>query len=117
MGPAPVVLGCCICGLGGVGWLIVRLGNSWRPWAVPALGLVLVGDLLWFAQGRSAQCDPALYFPRIPALEQIAKAPPGTIEPHEYVIKSLNQTEDWQTLYALWLINGLRSIAEAIVPT
>ena len=46
--------------------------------------------------------------------DAIAKAPPGTIEPHEYVIKSLNQTEDWQTLYALWLMNGLRSVAEGL---
>ena len=46
--------------------------------------------------------------------DAIAKAPPGTIEPHEYVIKMLNQTEDWQTLYALWLMNGLRSVAEGL---
>ncbi|MCK1342250.1 hypothetical protein [Bradyrhizobium sp. CW11] len=46
--------------------------------------------------------------------DAIAKGPPGTIEPHEYVIKSLNQTEDWQVLYALWLMNGLRSVAEGL---
>jgi hypothetical protein len=46
--------------------------------------------------------------------DAIAKAPPGTVEPHEYVIKMLNQSEDWQALYALWLMNGLRSVAEAL---
>ncbi|MET4607055.1 hypothetical protein ABIB90_006559 [Bradyrhizobium sp. JR4.1] len=46
--------------------------------------------------------------------DAIAKAPPGAIEPHEYVIKSLNRTEDWRTLYALWLMNGLRSVAESL---
>jgi hypothetical protein len=35
--------------------------------------------MLWFAYGRSAQCDPSLYYPRIPALEEVAKATPGRI--------------------------------------
>lgn len=68
-----------LCGLGGVGWLILWSGKTWRPWAVPALGIILVGDLLWFAHDRSAQCDPALYYPRIPVLEEIARAAPGRI--------------------------------------
>jgi hypothetical protein len=38
-----------------------------------------LGDLLWFAYGRSAQCDPALYFPPVPVLEQVAKSTPGRI--------------------------------------
>jgi hypothetical protein len=36
-----------------------------------------LGDLAWFGHGRSPQSDPALYYPRIPALEQIAHGPPG----------------------------------------
>jgi hypothetical protein len=46
--------------------------------------------------------------------DAIAKAPLGKIEPHEYVIKMLNQSEDWRTLYGFWLMNGLRSVAEAL---
>jgi hypothetical protein len=46
---------------------------------LPLTGAVLVGDLLWFGYGRSAQCDPALYFPPIPVLEEVAKSTPGRI--------------------------------------
>ena len=38
-----------------------------------------MADLLWFAHGRSVQCDPALYFPRIPVLDQVARAEPGRV--------------------------------------
>ena len=34
---------------------------------------------LWFAYGRASQCNANLYYPRIPALEQVAKAEPGRI--------------------------------------
>ena len=38
-----------------------------------------MGDLLWFAYGRSAQCDPALYYPSLPVLEEVARSTPGRI--------------------------------------
>jgi hypothetical protein len=44
-----------------------------------AVGVLLVGDLLWFSCGRSAQCDPAFYYPEIPALRQVAAASPGRV--------------------------------------
>jgi hypothetical protein len=40
---------------------------------------LLVGDLLWFGYNRNPQTDPAFYYPRIPALEQIAHAQPGRV--------------------------------------
>ena len=40
--------------------------------------------------------------------DAIAKAPLGSIEPHENVILMLNQAEDWRGLYALWLIELLK---------
>ncbi|WP_234679573.1 putative sugar O-methyltransferase [Bradyrhizobium monzae] len=46
--------------------------------------------------------------------DAIAKAPPGSVEPHENVIKQLNKSEDWKSLYSLWLMNGLTSVAEAL---
>jgi hypothetical protein len=46
--------------------------------------------------------------------DAIAKGPPGSIEPHENVILTLNQTENWRGLYALWLLDSLSSVAEAI---
>jgi hypothetical protein len=67
------------CLLGFAGWLLI-----WFQWArrfrwFPALAIVLVGDLLWFGHGRSAQCDPALYYPKIPVLNQIAASVPGRV--------------------------------------
>ena len=59
--------GCCL-----------RLRPS-NTWLLPLVGAALVGDLLWFAYGRNAQCDPALYYPRIPVLEEVAKAAPGRV--------------------------------------
>ncbi len=58
-----------LCVLGIAGWLLLWLRVKWRPWLLPVLAALLLADLLWFAYGRSAQCDPALYYPRIPALE------------------------------------------------
>ena len=41
--------------------------------------ILLLGDLLWFGYGRSAQCDPALYYPKIPVLDEIARSVPGRV--------------------------------------
>jgi hypothetical protein len=38
-----------------------------------------VGDLLWFDYGRNPQCDPALYYPKIPVLDEIARSIPGRV--------------------------------------
>jgi hypothetical protein len=43
------------------------------------MGVVLLADLLWFAHGRSPQCAPALYFPAVPVLEQLARANSGRV--------------------------------------
>jgi hypothetical protein len=94
--------GAVLCGLGLTGWCF--LGSRRRgehvpdkgeetsgeavervpavlgpAWFLPTVGGVLIGELLWFGYGRNAQCDPALYYPSIPALEQVAKAEPGRI--------------------------------------
>src|SRR5204863_6188163 len=63
-----------LCGLGVAGWTLLSNQSVSRPWFVPALGILLVGDLLWFAHDRSAQSDPASYYPRIPVLEEIAQS-------------------------------------------
>jgi hypothetical protein len=68
-----------LCLLGFVGWLLVWFHGTRRFRWFPALALVLVGDLLWFGHGRSAQCDPALYYPQIPVLNQIAQSAPGRV--------------------------------------
>ena len=68
-----------LCGLGGAGWVLLWARPAWQARLLPLIGVVLLGDLLWFAYGRSAQCDPALYFPTLPVLEQVARSAPGRI--------------------------------------
>jgi hypothetical protein len=67
----------CICGLGG--WAILGLHGQGRSWFLRAVCVLLLADLMWFAYGRASQCDRAMFYPRIPALEQVAKAEPGRI--------------------------------------
>ncbi len=68
-----------LCGIGIMGWWLVWLRPLRAKWAVAALGTLMLADMLWFAHDRSAQCDPTLYYPPIPALEDVAKAAPGRI--------------------------------------
>ena len=68
-----------LCGAGVLGWLLLWWRRAWQVGLFPVLGALVVADLLWFGYGRSAQCDPAFYFPPIPALEEAAKSTPGRI--------------------------------------
>ena len=68
-----------LCGLGFVGWLLLWFQKNGRFRLFPLLVIFLMADLLWFDHGRSAQCDPSLYYPKIPVLEEIAKSTPGRI--------------------------------------
>jgi hypothetical protein len=67
------------CLLGFAGWLLVWLQETRAFRWFPMLAIFLVGDLLWFGHGRSAQCDPTLYYPKIPVLTQIANSTPGRV--------------------------------------
>jgi hypothetical protein len=88
-----------ICGLAAAAWWLLRrtprsvgkpstLNSCLRSEATSRfigklstlfIGASMFAELLWFAHGRSVQCDPALYYPPLPALEQLAQAPPGRI--------------------------------------
>ena len=46
--------------------------------------------------------------------DAIAKGPPGSVEPHEAVIRTLNPSADWRRLYSLWLFDALNALAEAL---
>jgi hypothetical protein len=72
---AAAVLG----GLGCLAWLLLSVRRAWPSWIVPATGVLLLGDLAWFGYGRSAQSDPALYYPPVPVLAELARAAPGRI--------------------------------------
>jgi membrane protein YfhO len=80
------------CALGFLGWLILWRQPKWPAWAVSILGCFLLADLIWFAHDRSPQCDPALYYPRIPALEKIAASGPGRIIGFSCLPATLAQT-------------------------
>jgi len=70
-------LGWCVVAL--LVWALLRVKTKWHTRLVPFLALLAVGDLLWFAYGRSAQCDPSLYYPPLPVLADIAKTSPSRI--------------------------------------
>jgi hypothetical protein len=65
------------CGLGFVGWLLVWFQKAGAFRLFSCLVTFLLADLLWFGYGRSAQCDPAQYYPKIPALDAISRSVPG----------------------------------------
>ena len=63
-----------LCGLALGGWVLLSTGSGSRPWFVPTLAVMLMGDLLWFGHDRSAQSNPAYYYPSIPVFEEVAKS-------------------------------------------
>lgn len=67
------------CLVGVIGWLWLWFQKPGRFRLFPVLAVLLVADLLWFDYGRNAQCDPALYYPEVPALKEITRSPPGRI--------------------------------------
>src|SRR5439155_26633162 len=69
---------------------LLRVAREKQFRLVPFLGAFLVGDLLWFAYGRNVQCDPALYFPPVPALSSLAKATPGRVIGHGCLYPALS---------------------------
>ena len=80
------------CAIGFFGWLILWWRPKWPAWAISILGCFLLADLIWFAHGRNPQCDPSLYYPRIPALEEIAKSEPGRVIGFSCLPATLAQT-------------------------
>ena len=67
------------CGLGFIGWLLLWFQTPGRFRFFSVLAVFLMADLLWFGHDRNAQCDPALYYPKIPVLDEIAKSVPGRV--------------------------------------
>jgi hypothetical protein len=67
------------CIVGVIGWLGLWFQKPGRFRLFPVLAFCLVADLLRFDYGRNAQCDPALYYPEIPALKGITRSLPGRI--------------------------------------
>jgi hypothetical protein len=68
-----------LAAVGLAAWLWLWFQAMIPRWAFAVLGVLLVGDLLWFGYGRTEQEDPALYYPRLPVLEKLAAAEPGRV--------------------------------------
>lgn len=81
-----------LCALGAAGWVILLSRQKWQRVLVPVMACLMTTDLLWFAYGRSAQCDPKLYFPRIKVLEDISKSLPGRVVGFTCLPATLAQT-------------------------
>jgi hypothetical protein len=72
-------------------WLLLAWLPTWRPWATVFVGSIMFIDMLWFAHDRSAQSDPAFYYPRVPFLEEVARASTGRIIGFECLPANLAQ--------------------------
>jgi hypothetical protein len=71
---------------------------------------LLGGDVAATARLLRNPADTTLHW----GFDAVTKAPPGAAEPHERVLRMLNQSEDLARLYALWLFDALNSVAEAL---
>ncbi len=83
-----------LSGLAVAGWFILWYRAKLLRRFLPVLAALLLADLVWFGYGRPPQCDRALYYPRIPALEQVAKAEPGRIIGCQCLPAMLGQSHD-----------------------
>ncbi len=72
-------VGALQCALALVAWGFLIYRKTSRRKMFPMIAVVMVADLLWLGCGRATQAPPEQYYPRIPALEQVAKAEPGRI--------------------------------------
>jgi hypothetical protein len=69
-----------ICATGAIFWCLLGFRKPLLTrFLFPVTCVALMLDLIWFTQKRQPHCDPALYYPRIPALEQTARAKPGRV--------------------------------------
>ncbi len=93
--------------MGAMLWLALWHRPVWPAWAVGLLAVLLVSDLLWNAAKRNQQCDPRLYYPRVPILEKIAALPKGRIVTWQYLPAALAQT------HGLYDIRGYDAIDPA----
>jgi hypothetical protein len=94
----------CLCGVALVAWLLLRLRGALPRWTAWLLGVLMVLDLLYFGHGWNVQSDPALYYPRLPMLEQVARADQGRVLAYDCLPAVLPQ------LYGLREIRGYDAV-------
>jgi hypothetical protein len=67
------------CLLGIEIWLVLRFRPQANRRVFPLVGALLVADLLLFGYGKRIPQPRSLYYPEVPALKQLAAAPPGRV--------------------------------------
>jgi hypothetical protein len=87
------VAGATTCLIGLLIWISLRVKTNIPRKLSFLVGLAVVGELLYFGYGRAAQCDPRLYYPRIPQLDEIAHRLPGRVLGYNCLPASLLQTQ------------------------
>jgi hypothetical protein len=78
-----------------------------RRWFVACVAMTWLAEMLWFASGHRREGRPELYYPRISALEQLAKAPPGRVLGVGCLPPLLNQS------HGLWDVRGYDAVDPA----
>ncbi len=71
----------------------------------------LLGDDLAEAARVLERPDQTTFFW---GFDDIARAPPGELEPHDFVLRRLNKTLPLETIRGLWLMDALSNLAEAV---
>jgi hypothetical protein len=106
-----------LCGLGFGGWLLVWFQKAGRFRWLPVLVILLIGDLLWFDHGRAPQCDPGLYYPKIPALEKVAQSVPGRVigvmPASLAMMQGLNDIRGYDAIDPMRMVDLLKTTAES----
>jgi hypothetical protein len=62
-----------------VSWAVLSLGARLRGWMVAVIAGLMLTELLVYAYDVNPQSDPALYYPRLAAMEELKQLPPGRI--------------------------------------
>ncbi|MGA3283194.1 MAG: hypothetical protein ABSD57_01885 [Verrucomicrobiota bacterium] len=111
------------CGLGFLGWLLLWFQKAGRFYLMPALVIFLMGDLLWFGHCRSAQCDPALYYPEIPVLNAVAHSTParliGDLPAPLASMQGLSDIRGYDAIDPARMVSLLKPVAapESVIPS
>ncbi|HXW88996.1 MAG TPA: hypothetical protein VEK33_00475 [Terriglobales bacterium] len=58
-------------------WAVLSWGPPSRGWMSAAAGSLMIAELLIYAYNVNPQCDPALYYPPLPAFAELKQRPPG----------------------------------------
>ena len=86
--------GAALCWLAALAWYGAAKDLGRRRWFVACVAATWLAELLWFASGHRREGPPELYYPRVPALERLAKAPPGRVLGVGCLPPLLNQSHD-----------------------